>query len=57
MDCGDSAPLGVDEENRNAVGGLNGEEKAGRFCEGGVAFAGFVGGSRERPDDGGMNLF
>jgi len=54
---GDGAFFGVDEKDGDAVCGLDGEEKAGRFGEGGVAFARRFGDGSERPDDGGMNLF
>ena len=33
VDGSDYALFGVNQENGNAVGGLHGEEKAGRFCE------------------------
>ena len=54
---GDGAFFGIDQKNGNAVGGLNSEENTGRFCEGGVGFAGFLWSRGEGPDDGGMNLF
>ena len=57
MYSGDDALSGIDEEDGNAVGGLDGEEKAGSFGERGVAFAGFFWRGGERPDDGGVDLF
>ena len=54
---GNNTFLGIDEKNRNAVGGLDAKEKAGSFSEGCVAFAGFFRVGGERPDDGGMDLF
>ena len=57
MDGSDGAFFGIDEEDGDAVGSLNAEEEAGSVGERGVAFAGFLGGGGERPDNGGMNLF
>ena len=57
VDGGDGAFLGVNEEDGDAVGGLDGEEQAGRFCERSVTLAGFVWSRGEGPDDGRMNLF
>ncbi len=36
----DGAFLGIDEKNGNAIGGLHGEQKPGRICDGGIALAG-----------------
>ena len=57
VDGGNGAFFGIDEEDGDAVGSLNAEEKAGSVGDGGVAFAGLFGGGGERPDDGRMNLF
>ena len=57
VDGGDSARFGIDEENRDAVGGLNAEKKAGSCGERGVTLARFFRCGSERPDDGGMDLF
>ena len=38
---GNGAVFGINEENRDAIGGLDGEEKAGSSCKRGVAFAEF----------------
>jgi len=51
------ALLGIDEKNGDAIGGLDAEEKAGSFCEGSVAFAGFFGRRSKRPDYGRVDLF
>ena len=39
MNGGDGALFRVDEENRNAIGGLDAEEEAGTVGGGGVALA------------------
>src|SRR5262245_5089507 len=57
VDCGDGAFFGVDEEDRDAICGLNAEEKAGSFGERGVSFAGLFWYGGERPNDRGVNLF
>jgi len=57
MNGGDCALFGIDEENRNAVGGLDAQEKAGAVGDGGVALAGLGGGGVEKMDDIGMDLF
>lgn len=57
VDGGDGALFRVNQENGNAVGGLHGEEQAGRFCERSVTLAGFVWSRGEGQDDGRMNLF
>ena len=57
VNSGDGAFFGIDEQNGNAVGGLDGEEKSGSFGERGVAFAGLFRRRFERPDDCGMDLF
>ena len=56
VDCGDGAAPRVDKENRDTVGGLNAEKKAGRAGDGGIAFAGFLGSGTEEMNDVGMNL-
>jgi hypothetical protein len=62
-----AAPTGVDsgyrtfsrvnEEDGDAVGGLDAEEEAGAVGDGGVAFAGLVGGGVEDMDYVGVDLF
>jgi hypothetical protein len=54
---GNRAFFGIDEEDGDAVGGLNGEEEAGAVGDGGVAFRGLVGGAVEEMDYVGMDLF
>ncbi len=56
MNGGDGAPFGIDEENRNTVGGLDAQEEAGAVGGGGVAAAGFGGGGVEKMDDVRMDL-
>jgi len=56
MNGGDGSLFGVDEENRDAVGGLDAQEEAGSIGGGGVAAAGFGGGGVEKVDDIGMDL-
>jgi hypothetical protein len=53
----DSALFGVDEENGNAVGGLDAQEKARAIGDGGVALAGLGRGGVEKMDNVGMDLF
>jgi len=53
---GDSALFGVDEENGDAIGGLDGEEQAGAVGDGGVALADLGRGGVEKMDDVGMDL-
>ena len=43
MDGGDGAFLGIDEEDGDAIGGLNGEEQAGAIGDRGVSAARIVG--------------
>jgi hypothetical protein len=57
VDGGYGAILGVNEENGDAVGGLDAEEEAGTVGDGGVAFRGFVGGGVVLMDDIGVDLF
>jgi hypothetical protein len=57
VDSGDGAFLGIDEEDGNAVGGLDAEEEAGATGDRGVAFAGLAGGTVEEVDDVGVDLF
>ena len=56
MNGGDNALFGIDEKNRDAVGGLDAQEKPGSFGERGIAFAGFFRVRGEWPNDGGMDL-
>jgi len=57
MNGGDGSLFGVDEENRDTVGGLDAQKEAGAIGGGGVAAAGFGGYSIEQVDDIGMDLF
>ena len=54
---GDSPFSGVDEEQGNAVRGLDAEEQAGSVGGGGVALAGLVGGGVEEMNYVGVDLF
>lgn len=56
MDGGDGALFRIDEEDRDAVGGLHGEEKARAIGDGGVATAGIEWGVVKEMDDIGMDL-
>jgi len=56
MNGGDSALFRVDEENGNAVGGLDAEEKAGTVRGGGIAVARFGRCGVDKMDDVGMDL-
>jgi hypothetical protein len=53
---GDGALFWVDEENGDAIGGLDSEEKAGAVRGGSVAAAKFGGRGVEKVDDIGMDL-
>ena len=57
VDGGDSSFFWIDEENWDAIGGLDGEEKARDFGKRGISFAGFLGCRFEGPDNGGVDLF
>lgn len=57
VDGGYGAFFGVDEENGDAVGGLDGKEEAGAVGDGGVTSAGLVGNGVEEVDDVGVDLF
>ncbi len=57
MDGGDGAFFGIDEEDRDTVGGLDSEQETGSFCERGVTLAGLARGRFEGPDDSGVDLF
>jgi hypothetical protein len=57
MNSGDCAFLGIDEENRDAVGGLDAQEEAGTVCGGGIPAARFGRSGVEKLDDVGMELF
>jgi hypothetical protein len=56
MNGGDSAFLGIDEKNRNAIGSLYAEEEAGTVGDGGIALAGFGRGGFEKMDHVRMDL-
>ena len=56
MNGGDGALFRVDEENGDAIGGLDSEEKTGAVSGGCIAAAGFGGGGVEKMDDVGMDL-
>jgi len=56
VDGGYGTVFGVDEEDGDAVGGLDAEEEAGTAGSGGVALARLVGGGVEEMDDVGMDL-
>ena len=56
MNGGDGALFRIDEENGNAVGGLDAEEKAGTVRGGGIAVARFGRRGVEKVDDVGMDL-
>ena len=57
MNGGDGAPFRVDEENWNAIGGLDAQEEAGAAGGGGVALAEFRRCRVEKMDYIGMDLF
>lgn len=57
VDGGDGAFFGVDEEDRDAVGGLDGQEEAGTVGDAGVATAGIGWGGVEEVDHVGVELF
>ncbi len=57
MNGGDGALFRIDQENRDAVGGLNSQEKPWTVCDGGVPSARFGGCGVEKVDDVGMELF
>jgi hypothetical protein len=57
VDGGNGAFLGVDEEDGDAIGGLDGEEEAGAVGDGGIAAAGVGGGGVEEVDYVGVELF
>ncbi len=46
----------IDQENRDAVGGLNSQEKPWTVCDGGVPSASLSGRGVEKMDDIGMDL-
>jgi hypothetical protein len=56
MNGGDGALFRIDEENRDAIGGLDAQEEAGTVCDGGIASARFGGCGVEKMDDIGMDL-
>ena len=56
VDGGYGAFFGVDEEDGDAVGGLDGEEEAGAVGDGGVALAGLARGGVEEMDYVGVDL-
>ena len=53
---GNGAFLGIDDQDRDAIGGLYGEEKAGAIGSGGVSSAGIHGLLMENADDVRVNL-
>ncbi len=57
MDGGDGAFFGVDEEDGDTVGGLDGQEKVGSVGDAGVASTGIGGGGVEDVDYVGVELF
>src|SRR5205814_885836 len=57
MNGGDGAPFGIDEENRNAVSGLDAQQEARAVGDGGIALAGLGRCGVEKMDDIGMDLF
>ncbi len=56
MNGGDGALFRIDQENRDAIGGLDTQEKPGTVCDGGVPSARFGGCGVEKVDDVGMDL-
>lgn len=56
MNSGDYALLGINEENRYAIGSLHAEQQPMGVCEGGVALWRPGGGLREKVNDVGMDL-
>ena len=56
MNGGYGASSGVDEKNRDAVGGLYGQQEAGTVCGGGITPARFKGSSVDEMDQIGMDL-
>jgi len=56
MNGGDGALFRIDEENRDAVGGLHTEQEAGTVGGGGIAAAGLGGCGVEKMDYVGMDL-
>ncbi len=57
MNGGDSALFGIDEENRNAISGLDAQEEARTVGDGGIALTGLGRCDVEKVDDVGMDLF
>jgi hypothetical protein len=57
VDGGDGALFGVDQEDGDAVRGLNGKEKVGAVGGAGIAAAGIGGGAVEDVDYVGVELF
>jgi len=56
VDGGDDLFFRIDEKDRNAIGGLNGDEKTGSLGKRSVPLARFFGSGSEGPDDGRMDL-
>jgi hypothetical protein len=56
MNSGDYALLGINEENRYAIGSLHAEQQPRGVCEGGIALWRLGGGLREKVNDVGMEL-
>ena len=56
MNGGDGSLFGIDEEDRNAIGGLHGKKQAGAIRDGGVALAGVSGRGGEKMYHVGVDL-
>jgi len=56
MNGGDGALFRIDEENRDAIGGLDAQEEPGTICDGGISAARLGGCCVEKMDDIGMDL-
>lgn len=57
VDGGDSSLSGIDEKNRNTVGGLGAKKKSGSVCDRGVTAAGVSWSCIEHVHDVGVKLF
>jgi hypothetical protein len=56
MENADRALSAIDHDDGKAVGGLNGEQEAGRIGEEAIACGRFIGGCGDRMNDVGVNL-
>lgn len=56
MNGGNDALIGIDEKNRDAIGGLHGEKQAGAIRDGGVALAGVSRRGGEKVNHVGVDL-